>query len=113
MRIDHFEPAVDLLHPEGFLSDLSLRHIAVLQFGQLFELLEQGRPLNIAIEEMLEHRDVVALDLLLDLQHVDIPRELLDLAATYRVNQTSLTDAVATDETVLATLDQLEVLVLE
>jgi len=57
---------------------------------------------------VLDHGDIVALDLLLNLKRVHVFGVLLDLATTDGVDETCLTDTVATNETVLAALSQLE-----
>jgi len=62
---------------------------------------------------MLEHRDVVCLGLLLDLEDVDVLGELLDLLPADGVDECGLADAVAADEPVLAALHQLQLRVVQ
>ena len=62
---------------------------------------------------MLQNSDIISLNLLFNLENVDVSGELFDLSTTYGVNQASLTDTVAPNETVFLSLDESELRVLQ
>ena len=62
---------------------------------------------------MLKDSDFITLDLLLNLQHVHICGELLDLTTTDSINQASLADTISSDKTVLSTFDEPELRILQ
>ena len=53
-------------------------------------------------EDVLKDGDIVFFDLLLNLEDVQVCRELIDFTSADRVNKTSFSNTVATNETVLA-----------
>ena len=57
---------------------------------------------------MLQHRDIVSLDFLLDLKNVDAHREFFKFAPRYGINETGLSDTVSADQPILAATDQFQ-----
>jgi len=88
--------------------DLFLGELRVVNSGESIHFLQKLDTLDITVQDVLEHTYFVALDLLLNLQRMHVFGVLLDLATTDGVDETCLTDTVATNETVLAALSQLE-----
>jgi len=93
---------INISKASGLFFFLGFRHLANINACDALQLFEQFSALYITVEDVLKDGDIVFFDLLLNLEDVQVCRELIDFTSADRVNKTSFSNTVATNETVLA-----------